>query len=199
MDDLRSRLLAVAARLLADGGPEAVSVRKVAAEVGTSTMAVYTHFGGKPELLRAVVSEGFRQFAARLGRVRTTADPVADLGAYARAYRRFALEETHLFHAMFARRVEEVLVGDDERAAALDTFLVLVDAVQRACDAGRLTDGPADEVALRAWAAVHGLVTIETGAGLQSARQAERTLAALVRSIAVGAGDDPAAARTSVP
>lgn len=199
MDDPRDRLIGVAARLLADGGPEAVSVRKVAAEVGTSTMAVYTHFGGKPELLRAVVTEGFRRFATRLGRVRPSDDPVADLHAYARAYRRFALEETHLFRAMFARRIERALLDDDERAAAFDTFMVLVDAVQRALDAGRLTEGPADEVALRAWAAVHGVVSIEIGAGLQSTRQAERTLAALTRSVAIGAGDTPEAARASIP
>ena len=197
--DVRAALVAETARLLYEGGPDAVSVRKVAAAVGTSTMAVYTHFGGKPELLGAVCSEGFRQLGLRLARVRATDDPVADLHGLARAYRRAARADPHLFRAMFARRVEEVLVDPDDRAAALETFLVLVRGAERAMDEGRLDRQDAGELALELWSGVHGLVSIELGAGLASERQAERTLAALVRHLAVGAGDDRARAEGSVP
>ncbi len=197
--DVRAALIAETARLLYDAGPEAVSVRKVADAVGTSTMAVYTHFGGKPELLRAVCSEGFHQLGRHLARVRRTDDAVADLAAFARAYRRTARADPHLFRAMFARPVGEVLVEPDEQAQALETFLVLVRGVQRAMDAGRLDRVAPDEMALELWSAVHGLVSIELGAGVQSNRQAERALAALVRHLAIGAGDAPDRAAASVP
>ena len=197
--DVRAALVAETARLLDEGGPEAVSVRRLADAVGTSTMAVYTHFGGKPELLRAVCSEGFRQLGRRLDRVRPTDDPVADLLGCARAYRRAAHATPHLFRAMFSRPVTDVLVDPAEQAAALETFLVLVRTVERGMAAGRLTRGDADEVALELWSAVHGLVSIELGAGVQSARQAERALAGLVRHLAVGLGDDPGRAAASVP
>jgi AcrR family transcriptional regulator len=197
--DTRAELIAAAARMLCEGGPGAISVRKVAAEVGTSTMAVYTHFGGKPELLRSVCIEGFRHLAARLGRVRPSADPVADLAGLARAYRRHALDDPHLFTVMFSRPVTDALTDPEDQMAALSTFLVLVDAVQRAIDAGRFTPQRADELALEMWSGVHGLVSIELGAGLQSTRQATRTLSALVRHLAIGAGDDRELAATSVP
>lgn len=197
--DVRAALIAEAARLLDEGGPEAVSVRKVAEAVGTSTMAVYTHFGGKPELLRAVCSEGFRQLARRLDRVRRTDDPVADLAGLARAYRRAAHANPHLFRAMFGRPVVELLADPDEQLSALQTFLVLVRTVERAVEAGRFDPGDPGEAALELWSAVHGLVTIELGAGLQSTRQADRALAALTRHLAVGLGDDPARAEASVP
>lgn len=197
--DTRGRLVHAAARMLAEGGPDAVSVRKLAAEVGTSTMAVYTHFGGKPELLRAVTVAGFAHLADVLAEQERTDDPVADLYTGLVLYRRAALDDPNLFAVMFGRPVAETLTDDDERAAALATFVTLVDGVQAAMDAGRFRAGPSDEVALELWAAVHGLCTIELGAGLADADQAQRTLAALIRHLAVGLGDDPVAAAASIP
>ncbi|HEV7720812.1 MAG TPA: TetR/AcrR family transcriptional regulator [Iamia sp.] len=197
--DVRTRLVAAAAKLLAEGGPDGVSVRRVAAEIGTSTMAVYTHFGGKPELLRAVSLDGFRHLATRLAEVEPTDDPVADIAALARAYRLSALDDPHLFAAMFGRNVGDVLGTDDERLEALATFITLVEAVQRAIDAGRLDPAPADQLALEVWCGIHGLCTIELGAGLADPDQAPRTLASMGRRMAIGAGDDPARAAASIP
>jgi AcrR family transcriptional regulator len=197
--DVRSRLITAAAKLLAEGGPDGVSVRRVAAEIGTSTMAVYTHFGGKPELLRAVSVEGFRHLAARLAEVEPSDDPVADIAALARAYRLSALDDPHLFAAMFGRNVADVLGTDDERIEALTTFITLVEAVQRAIDAGRFDPTPADLLALELWCGIHGLCAIELGAGLAQPDQAPRALASMGRRMAIGAGDDPARAAASIP
>lgn len=197
--DIRTRLVAAAAKLLAEAGPDGVSVRKVAAEVGTSTMAVYTHFGGKPELLRAVSVEGFRHLAGRLAEVAPTDDPVADIAALGRAYRRSALDDPHLFAAMFGRNVAEVLVDEDDRLEALATFITIVDTVQRAIDTGRFAPAPADLLALELWCGIHGLCCIELGAGLHPPEQAPQALASMTRRMAVGAGDDPAAAAASIP
>ena len=46
MSDVATRLVEVAARVLAEEGSGAVSARRVTGEAGVSTMAVYTHFGG---------------------------------------------------------------------------------------------------------------------------------------------------------
>ena len=78
---MRRRLLESAAHLLGEEGPSALSARRLAAEAGTSTMAVYTHFGGMPALVRAVVAEGFRRLYERVGAVPLTDDPVHDLHA----------------------------------------------------------------------------------------------------------------------
>jgi len=197
--DTRTELVAVAARLLAEGGPQAVSVRRVAAEVGTSTMALYTHYGSKPELLRAVVLDGFRNLADRMSRVRRTDDPVADLAGLARAYRRAALDQPNLFKAMFDRSPGETLTDIEDQRVALSTFLVLVEAVQRAIDAGRIDECAADQLALEAWSTVHGLVSLEVAGGIQSTGQATLALTNLIRYLAIGAGDDRDRAAASVP
>ena len=59
----------------------------------TSTMAVYTHFGGMPALVKEIVAEGFTRLDAHQAAVPHTDDPVADLHDLAMAYRENALAE----------------------------------------------------------------------------------------------------------
>ncbi len=64
-------------------------------------MAVYTHFGGMDELLVQMWRDGFARFGAALETPAVTDDPVADWVAQGWAYRRFALDNRHLYRVMF--------------------------------------------------------------------------------------------------
>src|ERR1700748_3286483 len=94
--NVRAELLHAAVAILNEDGPDALQTRKVAGAAGTSTMAVYTHFGGMRGLIAEVAEEGLRQFDAALS-VPQTADPVADLLAIRDAYRRYAIELQHMY------------------------------------------------------------------------------------------------------
>ena len=130
-------------------------------------MAVYTHFGGMPALVREVAAEGFRRLIARVAEVEPGDDPVDDLRRMAEAYRANALANRHLYAVMFGSaslggyRLHE---ADLEVGAA--AFQQLVDGVARAVDAGALrADDPA-AVAGQFWAALHGYTMLEL-AGMQ--------------------------------
>src|SRR3984957_18757106 len=97
---VREDLLYAAVGLLDDDGPDALQTRKVAGAAGTSTMAVYTHFGGMRGLIAEVAEEGLRQFDAAQTMPQTT-DPVADLFVTGAAYRRYAIERPHMYRLMF--------------------------------------------------------------------------------------------------
>ena len=97
----RNRLLQAAIRLLAADGPEALQARRLAAKVGTSTMTVYTHFGGMGQLITEIRREGFLRFGRRLEQVPRGADPVGDLFALGLAYRDWALDNPQLYRLMF--------------------------------------------------------------------------------------------------
>jgi len=56
---VRTALLENAARLIATEGTTGLTLRRLAEETGTSTMAVYTHFGGMQSLRDEVRREGF--------------------------------------------------------------------------------------------------------------------------------------------
>lgn len=160
--DVRARLIEAAARLLADEGPAALSTRRLAAEVGASTMAVYTHFGGLPELVRAVVQEGFARLAEHLSAVPTTDEPLADLAALGEAYRANALDNPQLYAVMFgSASLGGYRLHDEELSEGRYTFEVLVSATQRVIDAGLFKPGDAEVIAAQLWAATHGFVMLE--------------------------------------
>lgn len=135
-------------------------------------MAVYTHFGGLPELVRAVVQEGFSRLAAHLGAVSETDDPLADLAALGEAYRANALEHPQLYAVMFgSASLGGYRLHEDELDEGRYTFDVLVAATQRTIDAGIFRAGDAESLAAQLWSATHGFVMLELAGYLAADRE----------------------------
>ena len=172
---VRDEMLHAAVGLLDEHGPDALQTRKVAGAAGTSTMSVYTHFGGMQALIAAVAEEGLRQFDAAQT-VPQTADPVADLFVVGGAYRRYAIERPHMYRLMFgstsahginapAGNVLTLTVAEIERHHP--SFAHVVRVVRRCMLAGRITVGSADDdasvvaTAAQFWALIHGFVMLE--------------------------------------
>ncbi|HEY2763718.1 MAG TPA: TetR/AcrR family transcriptional regulator [Pseudonocardiaceae bacterium] len=180
-DALRVRLLDVAGTLLTSEGPDGLSLRRLAAEAGTSTTAVYSLFGGKPGVLRALFVEAFTRFGAHLGAVAPSADPLADILALGRAYRASATADPHLYAVMFGTPVPGFEPAAEDRERAEATFTPLLDAVCRAVAAGLLRDVDPGLISTALWACVHGLVSLELGDAIpaRAGRPAEVFEAAL--------------------
>ena len=160
--DVRRRLIEVAADILSEDGPAALSARRLARDNGTSTMAVYTHFGGMPALVRAVVAEGFARLYARVAEVEQTDDPLMDLIASSAAYRAHALADPHLFSVMFgSASLGEYRLTTEELEVGLAAFDQLAAIVARVMAAGAIRPGDPRAVAGQFWAALHGYVMIE--------------------------------------
>ncbi|MET9618063.1 TetR/AcrR family transcriptional regulator [Kitasatospora indigofera] len=190
---LGPQLVEAAARLLAEEGPKALSTRRLAAEVGTSTMAVYTHFGGKGDLVRAMVREGFSYLNRSLTEVRESEDPVADVAVLGWAYRRNALEHRNLYNVMFGGSVlGSFSLADEDRQHGRYTLETLIRAVGRCMETGRLRPGDPQSVAHQLWIALHGLVTLELGGYLIPPNDADTCFEAQVGGLLMGAGADPA-------
>ncbi|WP_028923782.1 TetR/AcrR family transcriptional regulator [Pseudonocardia acaciae] len=158
---LRVRLLEQAVRTLSEEGPDALSLRKLAAQVGTSTTAVYSLFGGKPALLGAVYDEAFERFGRRLATIPPGDDPLADLAALGVVYRQSALADPHFYQVMFGPAGGSFTPGPESRTRAEATFRPLLDAVRRAIDAGVFRDEDPAVIAGSLWASVHGFVSLE--------------------------------------
>ena len=59
--DFRERLCVAAERLFAEKGPDAVTMRQLASELGVSPMTPYRYFQDKDDILAAVRTNGFNQ------------------------------------------------------------------------------------------------------------------------------------------
>jgi AcrR family transcriptional regulator len=165
--DLTTRLVDEAARILVADGPGGLSLRKLAAAVGVSTMPVYTLFGDKQGLLAAMHREGFRRLGEALAAVPRTAEPLSDVIALGVAYRAAALASPHLYGLMFGRAAPDFEPGEPDRAAADLTFRPLVEGVGRCQRAGVFTGGDPERIALHLWAVAHGMVSLELNGRIQ--------------------------------
>lgn len=185
---LRRRLIEVATDVLAEEGPSALTARRVTRDAGTSTMAVYTHFGGMPGLVRAIVGDGFARLDRRMGEVPITDDPLQDLVALGESYRRHALEHPHMYAVMFGTTsLGGYGLNREEREIGLVAFGNLVAGVRRAMDAGVLREGDPDAVAGQLWTALHGYVMLEqSGFHLVVDRPEADVLAPMMGNLLVG-------------
>ncbi|WP_116376352.1 TetR/AcrR family transcriptional regulator [Mycobacterium sp. MFM001] len=201
---VRDELVHAAVRLLNEEGPDALQTRKVAGGAGTSTMAVYTHFGGMRALIAGVAEEGLRQFADALT-VPESADPVADLVATGIAYRRYALEHPHMYRLMFGSTSAHGINAPAHNVVSLSvaeisehypSFARVVRPVHRSMLAGRITAGSASDdasvvaIAAQFWAAVHGFVMLElAGYYGDDGAAVGPVLAAMTTNLLVALGD----------
>lgn len=149
-DALRDRLLDATAEMVDDKGPERISLRDIAQNAGTSTSAVYALFGGKTELLVAVIEHGFTSF----GEAQATAEPDG-LRALGLAYRSWAMANPALYRLMFGGGVATEDCRPDD--ATMSTAMApLVRAL-----AARVEEPEVMAAALTVWAQVHGAVSLE--------------------------------------
>lgn len=198
--DVKVRLVEAAIRLLDENGPEALQARKLAAEVGVSTMAVYTHFGGMSALVDEVARAGFLRLSEWLAQVDETDDPVADIFSMARTYRQAVAEQPQLFAVTFGqsapggkRATLSDLTTEEGREAAqegLEAFTHIVRATARAIAAGRFRPVDEYQAAAQLWSALHGFVTLEASGHFGPGEQGiNHILIPLGITMAVGLGD----------
>ena len=90
--EMRRRLVGAGRALVEAGGPAAVSMRKVAAEVGVAATAIYWHVGSREVLLGAVLDALIADLPRPAAQGRT---PRARVASLARAMREQALATTH--------------------------------------------------------------------------------------------------------
>lgn len=127
LEPTAAALLAAAEAVAEAEGPSALTVRRIAAEVGTSTRAVYATYGSKEALLVALGRKAYEIMDEELRALPWTDDPVADLVEAGLIFRRFAIEHP----ALFAIGVRQVEVASGLSAEIRTTAAVAFDELQR--------------------------------------------------------------------
>ena len=155
-------LLDAAERIAEAEGAQAITVRRVAEAVGTTTRAVYTVFGSKEALVIALGRRAFDLLRDEIEALPATADPTGDLvAAGATVFRRFAVEHPALFEIGVLKMVPDTELFEGYRDAALEALAGLTARVERLAAAGSLGEtAPRD--AVRAFHALcEGLAAME--------------------------------------
>lgn len=160
-------MLDAASRLLVEEGPAALTMRRLAAEVGASTMVLYSRFEGRDGLMNELLLEGFSRFADALGAA-SHPDPWEHLSELGRAYRRFALANPHYYRLMWG--AQGVAPGCDQptplRSQGQRAFGALLVAITRVLASLDRPARDAEPLALSVWSTVHGFTSLEMAGAL---------------------------------
>jgi AcrR family transcriptional regulator len=155
----RERVVAAATRLIDQEGAAALTIRRLAAEVGVSKNAVSWHVGDRAELLALVG-------ASWLGTIVPPAadgDPIDWLGEFAHAYRTAAHRHPHLARLAVDGLAAVTVTGDIGVPEAV---------ISRLADTG-MTPGELADAYNVVVAAVVGFVALELAGGVDAAVPAD--------------------------
>lgn len=137
-------VVAVGRRVLEQEGPDALTMRRVADELGIRAPSLYKHLPHKGALEAAIIAAGFEEAAAAFEAAIDGADD--PLAAFVAAYRAFAAAHPHVYRLMTERPLPRAALppGLEARAAA---------PLQRAAGS--------PPRARAAWAFIHGMTILE--------------------------------------
>lgn len=162
--NLRSAVLAAALSRLTTEGPEKLSLRGLARDVGVSATALYRHFSDKDALLVTLAKEGFccltKDIAA--AQQQYSDNPTQSLQAAGQAYVRFALTHPQQYRLMFGRYFcsESSEPPTELEASANQAYQVLANIIEQGIASRHFYSKPAKMHAVAAWSMVHGLASL---------------------------------------
>ncbi|MEU7757438.1 TetR/AcrR family transcriptional regulator [Micromonospora aurantiaca (nom. illeg.)] len=172
----RERAIITAARDLAESeGWDAVTTRRLAAEIEYSQPVLYSHFKGKDAIMAAVALEGCAELAVELAAARAAAtDPRAAVAAIATAYAAFAERRPALYDAIFTLPVALSFASQDTPVELVRAFAELAETLSPFAG-----DDDLETFTETFWSGLHGQVTLMRGGRLRRDEH-ERRLALLV-------------------
>lgn len=164
LDHRRDQITRAARDVAAAEGWDAVTMRRIATEIGVTQPVIYSAFaGGRQAVVDAVALAGFDAIASALEAV--PAEPRARM----QAYLDFAADQPHLYAAMFSMP-SGLEFGTGSGPEALGRAFAAIRAAFPGAD-----DTAADDTAAEvAWATVHGLATLGISRRLPPAGSGDR-------------------------
>ena len=163
----RDAVCDAATRLFIERGPQNVTMRQIASEVGVSPMTPYRYFRDKDEILAIVRAEAFNRFSGALETAVANAPDARSKGrAVGDAYVNFAKSYPAAYQLIFAFAQQDEEQYPELQAANARAQKAMVNYVEEMIAAG-LLEGDAQLIGYMFWATLHGIVVLELASGLR--------------------------------
>ncbi len=161
----RDRLCKVALEIFVEEGLEALTMRKLAKELGVSAMTPYNYFEDRHEILQEILDRAYGKFAASQREVIDQwAEPLENLIKLGEAYLRFAIDHPLQYSVLFLIQKQRPFQSMERRGEA---FLPLFDTVTQLVEAGVL-EGDPGLIAHLLWSGKHGLISLKIAGRLMT-------------------------------
>jgi AcrR family transcriptional regulator len=176
-----ARVVDTASAIADAEGLGAVTLTRVATELGVRPPSLYNHIDGRDGLLRQIALGALHELTASLRAAAVGRSGADALVAAARAYRAYAREHPGCYAATVAAPPGD---DDEHRTAAAETVDVML-AILRGWD---LEGEQAIHAVRGIRSAVHGFVTLESADGFGMPVDLDESFDRLLRTLAAGLG-----------
>ncbi|MEJ2857337.1 MULTISPECIES: TetR/AcrR family transcriptional regulator [unclassified Saccharothrix] len=183
-----AEIRATALKLMAEGGPDAISLRAIAREMGMTANAIYGYYPTRDDLITTLITEVYGDLVRQIEAARDAAEgPAGRLLAWAHAFRAWSLANPEGFRLIYGDPVPGYQPPADGFEPEKRACAALVDLVVDAWPTAAATQSHGDHrwedfdphttedlranhpdlppaavaLSLRVWGRMHGLVTLE--------------------------------------
>jgi AcrR family transcriptional regulator len=161
VENLKVQIAAVALRLLEDEGPQAVSMRRIAREVGITPMAIYYHYPDRKALLKQITDAEFGKLLVFFEERQKKSRGEEKLLGIMDGYMDYAFARPKVFDYVFSVVREGALqYPQDFRMRKSPTLSPVADAMTDAMTTGVLKEDDPWEMAMDLWSLAHGYLTL---------------------------------------
>jgi AcrR family transcriptional regulator len=160
--DARRAILEAAQALMAEGGLEALSMRRLAERCGYTAPTLYHYFPDKPGLQQALVEQWLQVLVRELRALEPLDDPIETTRALASVFTSLGLRNPSHYQLLVGRAEEEPEPPSLEEAQA-----IFEGPLQALVADGRLDQDEVERLRQGLWCLIHGFIL------LQSTRPAE--------------------------
>ncbi|PIE42737.1 MAG: TetR family transcriptional regulator [Gammaproteobacteria bacterium] len=159
--NLRQALLEKAQEQLTEVGPDKLSLRALARDVGVSQTAPYRHFADKTDLLAALSATGFRRLRdALMAEVEGLESAVDKLHISGKTYILFAQNNAELYRLMFGPMIPPDFDHRELQEAGNEAVTAIVGIIESGIQQGQFRADDPFVLANSAWGMVHGLASL---------------------------------------
>jgi AcrR family transcriptional regulator len=160
----KETILQTAREIIAEKGPDGLSLRELARRIDYSPSGLYEYFSSKDEIVTAVSVEGLALLRDYLNRAPANLAPAERLLEMGLAYLDFAREHPEHFRLIFTHLTHEQTTLAEGAMNGESPYHILLQAVQAVIETGEFAaeeDFNLEDIAFSLWALVHGLAMLE--------------------------------------
>ena len=157
--NLESQLIDQAKKMLEEVGPDKLSIRAIAEQLGVSATAVYHHFANKDELISHLAAEGFNQLEKVLIQCQINVENQSKLQILSRTYMHFAFDHPAMYQLMFGSQLAHSEMNDKLFTARKQAYAVVEQCVAEVLGQD-IQSKEVKSAALAAWSFAHGLASL---------------------------------------
>ncbi len=181
-EEMRERILKVAADLFIREGYERTTIRALADRIEYSPATIYIYFKDKDEIFQSLFEEGFTRLTEVILEAGQIADPLDSLKEMVRAHVKFAKTYPEFYDLMFIMRISTPIFNTDLDPDSFSGKCIghFIGKIKECSAAGLLRIQDPTIAAIEIWSFFHGLCALHIRGRLGVLHQSETVLEGLM-------------------